>query len=144
MTSNAESRTRPVRGREGRDYRAKTPAPALTGIHRNGDETMINKHDPEICPVHGKQWHHSGTAADGREMYVCKYGCGEFRGKPSRMNRPNVLGFEICRTDDDVLIRSSEDTEWTSGVVWARSAPETVVTMLADLWDALEELKASC
>lgn len=104
-------------------------------------EIQQNSHDPAICPVHGKPWHHTGTAADGREMYVCKYGCGELRGVPARMNRPNDLGFEVCRTDDDVLIRDTDSSEWTSGMVWARSAPETVVTMLADLWDALQDAK---
>lgn len=48
----------------------------------------------------------------------------------------NSLGFEVKREDGDVLIRDSDSSEWTSGVVWARSAPETVITMLADLWDA--------
>ena len=45
------------------------------------------------------------------------------------------LGFVVQRETDDVLIRDSDQTEWTSGRVWARSAPETVVTMLADAYE---------
>jgi len=48
------------------------------------------------------------------------------------------LGFEVKRENGEVLIRDSDDLEWTSGIVWARSAPKTVVTMLADLWDAAQ------
>lgn len=47
---------------------------------------------------------------------------------------PLDLGFEVKREAGDVLIRDSDDIEWTSGVAWARSAPQTVVTMLADAY----------
>jgi hypothetical protein len=45
------------------------------------------------------------------------------------------LGFEVKRDGNDVLIRNSDDLEWTSAVVWTRSAPETIATMLAELWE---------
>lgn len=52
------------------------------------------------------------------------------------------LGFEVERIHGEdgveVLIRDTDSPEWTSGVAWARSAPETVVTMLADAYEALK------
>lgn len=67
------------------------------------------------------------------ERYAAELREAEAPRKPSE-DLVHELGFEVKREDGDVLIRDSDDLEWTSGKVWARSAPETVVTMLADLW----------
>jgi hypothetical protein len=88
------------------------------------------------------------TRRGGGNDYLACLDCGlewDYRhgGEPNERNKkpPAALGFVVTREDGDVLIKDEDDSEWTSGVVWARSAPETVVTMLADLWYAAVELR---
>lgn len=77
--------------------------------------------------------HQCHTCDEIAEIITAELREAEAPRKPSE-DLVHELGFEVKREDGDVLIRDSDDLEWTSGKVWARSAPETIVTMLADLW----------
>lgn len=58
------------------------------------------------------------------------------------------LGFEVERFNGEdgveVLIRDTDSPEWTSGLAWAKTSPETIVTMLADAYEALTRNSEKC